>query len=462
MPCNNPRGINARVQFRPVADRLTVIDTASIIRTIPSPTPPNMSITPPIATTPALLSTSAIPIPSTAIIPVPSTSAIPVPSTTTSIAIPPASTSIIAPQTPTPLPPPSLSPTPSPTPTSTGQPHTDAPATTLTTQSPSQFVIESTLTSIINNTPTTITLIITSTNQPNLVTTSGTATHVTTTSPGAGAGGATSGNSAGGGLSGPALIAVAVIVPVFTLAIVAIVLILYFKKKRRSRNNVLVKGGVMDGAVAPEEGRDGTYEMDSADNTGYRGWGSTAGGQKTTIAGSNSAGYPISSSVGNTVSDGGYNNSAGTGSPGYLGNVSELYSGVNTPSSPVYPDSIGLLAAGRVAPSPAFTEASTMGVMPSFDSGGGLNRGISNASSNYSAVTHSDQSDYDRGQPHYYGPDVQEYDAAYFSNGSNMYYDPSNPPPVIRDVEARRNTRIETPTSPHSPQHGSSGIAQNF
>ncbi|RPB28531.1 hypothetical protein L211DRAFT_833506 [Terfezia boudieri ATCC MYA-4762] len=50
-----------------------------------------------------------------------------------------------------------------------------------------------------------------------------------------------------------------------------------------------------------------------------------------------------------------------------------------------------------------------------------------------------------------------------FSNGPNMYYDDtSNPPPVIRDVQARRNTRIETPTSAHFPQQGSSGIAQNL
>ena len=317
-------------------------------------------------------------------------------------------------------------------------------------------------TTLISGTQATITYTVTSTYlTTDLATTSGTATQVTTTSSGAVETSAKSGNSVGGGLSGPALVAVAVIIPLFILAIVGIALILYFRKRRKN-NNILTKGGVIDrAAVAPEEGRDGTYEMDSADNAGYRGWGSTAGGRKTTVAGSNTAGYPISSTE-NTVSDGGYNNPAGAGVPGYSGTVSELYSGINTPSSPVYPDSIGLLAAGRVAPSPAFTE-STMGVLPTFDSGGGLNRGISNASSNYSAVTHSDQSDYDRGQSHYYGSDTQEYDAAYFSNGSHMYYDdPSNPPPVIRDVEARRNTRIETPTSAHSPQHGSSGLAQNF
>lgn len=54
-----------------------------------------------------------------------------------------------------------------------------------------------------------------------------------------------------------------------------------------------------------------------------------------------------------------------------------------------------------------------------------------------------------------------------------MYYDESMPQhgpygdgtyggghPVIRDVPARRNTRIENPSV--FPQQGSSGIAQNF
>ena len=429
------------------------------------------------STAPTIMSTapSIVPIPTLPGTPTLVSPTVVAPTPTTSAAAPPTlapSTPIITSPVPTPTPPPL--PTPASTPVPTTQVLSEppqvlseppqAPTTTQTPPSFTEIVIESVQT--INSTPTTITVTITSTNGPlitDLATTSGTATDVTTTSSGTvGTSGAQSGSSVGGGLSGPALVAVAVIVPVFILAILGIALILYFKKRRRNDSSVLTKGGVMDGtAVAPEEGRDGAYEMDSAGGAGYRGWGSTAGGRKTTVSGSNSAGYPISS-VGNTVSDGGYNNSPSPGAPGYVGNASELYTGANAPSSPIYPDSIGLLAAGRVAPSPA-SESSTMGALPTFNTGGGgLNRGISNASSNYSVVTHSDQSDYDRGQSRY-GTDAQEYDAAYFSNGTNMYYDdPSNPPPVIRDVEARRNTRIETPTSAHSPQQGSSGIAQNF
>jgi hypothetical protein len=53
-----------------------------------------------------------------------------------------------------------------------------------------------------------------------------------------------------------------------------------------------------------------------------------------------------------------------------------------------------------------------------------------------------------------YTPEVGAY-------GVPAQYQPQ-PPPVIRDVTARRNTRIETPTSAHFPQQGNSGIAQNF
>lgn len=262
-------------------------------------------------------------------------------------------------------------------------------------------------------------------------------------------------------MNGPALIAVAVIVPVVILALIGVVLLFYFKKRRTDRNAQTkgpVAGGIIGGgAPPPDTDREGTYEMNEADGAGYRGWGSTVGGRKTTVA--SSSGYPMSS-VGKTASDGGYSNSASVGPPGYTGN------GMHTPVSPVYPDSTGLLTVDRAVPSPAFTESSTIGAMPTFDShnSGGLNRGVSNASSNYSAMTHSDQSDFDQRQSQqYYGPNAQEYDGAYFSNGANMYYDdPTNPPPVIRDVQARRNTRIETPTSAHFPQQGSSGIAQNF
>jgi len=298
--------------------------------------------------------------------------------------------------------------------------------------------------------------------------TSDTSSATTTTSTGTvQTGGANTNPRVGGGLSGGALIAVAVIVPVVIIAVVVVGLVLYFRRRKTNRNAPTkrpVAGGIVGGdGPPPGSDRDGAYEMNETDSAGYRGWGSTVRNPKSTVAGS--SGYPMPS-VGKAVSDGGYSSPASASLPGYTGNISELYGGVNAPASPVFPDSAGLLAADRTAPSPAFTESSTIGAMPTFDSHNseGLNRGISNASSNYSAMTHSDQSDFDQRQSQqYYGQNAQDYDAAYFSNGTNMYYDDtSNPPPVIRDVQARRNTRIETPTNAHFPQQGSSGIAQNF
>ncbi|KAF8418506.1 hypothetical protein EV426DRAFT_313669 [Tirmania nivea] len=372
----------------------------------------------------------------------------------------PTSTAATSPPPPPP-PPPTSTPksTPTSTPTSTPISTPTASATTTTVG-----VIESTT---INGTPTTVTVTVTSTNlsAPSNPTSD---TYSATTSTGTvQTGGANTSHSVGGGLSGGALIAIAVIVPVVILAVLAVGLVLYFKRRKTNRN-VPPKGpvasGIIGGGGPPlDSDRGGVYEMNETDSAGYRGWGSTVRNPKSTVAGS--SGYPISS-VGKTVSDGGYSNPASASPPGYTGNMSELYGGVNAPASPVFPDSAGLLAVDRAAPSPVFTESSTIGAIPTFDShnSGGLNRGISNASSNYSAMTHSDQSDLDQRQSQqYYGPDAQDYDAAYFSSGPNMYYDDtSNPPPVIRDVQARRNTRIETPTSAHLPQHGSSGIARNF
>ena len=226
-----------------------------------------------------------------------------------------------------------------------------------------------------------------------------------------------------------------------------------------------VASGDGGGAPPPAGERGGAYEMDESDGGGYRGWGSTAG-RKTPMTSSVGTGYP-KSTMGKSVSEAGYSNNTSI-SPGY-GNGGDMYNAAPiSPISPIFSDSTASTAApllGAPAPSPAFTESSIIGAMPTFESnaGGGLNRGISNASSNYSEMSQSDQSEYDQRQSHYYGPDAQEYDASYFSNRPKMYYDESsNPPPVIREVQARRNTRIETPTSAHFPQQGSSGIAQNF
>jgi hypothetical protein len=91
-----------------------------------------------------------------------------------------------------------------------------------------------------------------------------------------------------------------------------------------------------------------------------------------------------------------------------------------------------------------------------------VRRGPSNASSSYSATGRSDGSG-DAPIGVAYGGGNQYYDQY---GGGNPYTDNAynGPPaeagsPVIRDVTARRNTRIENPA--HYPQQ-TAGISQNF
>lgn len=112
---------------------------------------------------------------------------------------------------------------------------------------------------------------------------------------------------------------------------------------------------------------------------------------------------------------------------------------------------------------PISGEAEALGVMgPAASGNRDINRGPSNASSSYSAANRSDGSG-----------EVPAAGGAYYNN----QYDTGNPygetqygsppgnraevsgQPVIRDVQARRNTRIENPS--HFPQQ-SAGISQNF
>jgi hypothetical protein len=90
-----------------------------------------------------------------------------------------------------------------------------------------------------------------------------------------------------------------------------------------------------------------------------------------------------------------------------------------------------------------------------------IRRGTSNASSAYSAGVHSEGSEdahmVNAGTGHYY-----DENSAYYHPSQAQYGDPTygSAAPVIRDVQARRNTRIENAAV--YPQQGNAGIAQNF
>ena len=178
----------------------------------------------------------------------------------------------------------------------------------------------------------------------------------------------------------------------------------------------------------------GPYEMKEDASSGYRGWGST------TAAGS--TGRKAST----TMSGGGGAYSDAT-SP-TRGGVSDTRSGeplMGDRGSPT-PDGEVL---GAMGPSTANNRVD-------------VHRGPSNASSSYSVGARSDRSD-DMPIGGGYGGNTG-YDQY---GGGNPYTD--NPArqntaempgqPVIRDVTARRNTRIEN--TGHYPQQ-SAGISQNF
>ncbi|KAI5840651.1 hypothetical protein DFP73DRAFT_168388 [Morchella snyderi] len=429
------------------------------------------------------------------------------PLSSSSSTAPPITTSQIVPTT--------TQPTTSPTPTS---PATTPTSTTLTTPSivtATQAPITSTFETVIvttvspsNETPRTVTQTITSTNispggggvatvLSSVLTSSPEATRTSTAEQPTSSSGQNS-NAGGGGLNGTGKVVVAVIVPIIGVAFVAILVLFLWKRRQKTRADAEARrkeveeygynpndphGGAASAAAgvgvarSNSNGEETLYEMTESDGAGYRGWGSTNGGRKASNMGSSVGTSVPMSPVGMAFSDGGFTQQQQQ-QQNIIGPVPDGYTGVATsPSTSTFPAGNSPSVDGSNAPlihgsRPLTADSSVIGAMngpAAAENPGGIHRGISNASSNYSAMTQSDQSDI--GQPishhdaQYYGVDDGYEDAYYSSRNPAHPYSGDNgygPAPVIRDVSARRNTRIETPTSTHFPQQGNSGIAQNF
>ncbi|EEH08677.1 conserved hypothetical protein [Histoplasma capsulatum G186AR] len=262
------------------------------------------------------------------------------------------------------------------------------------------------------------------------------------------------GGSGSGGLSAGGTIALAVVLPVVSVALI-ILLILWWWRKRKARkiaeeerkqeieeyrfnpNNdpLLPAVGNFDDGALPKDGNNG----------GYRGWG-------TTNATSRKLSTNLSSGAGGiTASDNGSN-------PGPPRPVSPLDDSIpyEDDHRPVSGDYSGLdpAAAGMLAHPNSNPNANSRDIR----------RGPSNASSAYSNANRSDVSD-DLPIPGGAPGTAQYYDDPYYTDGAGQpggafAENPYNAPPVIRDVQARRNTRIENPSV--FPQQGNAGIAQNF
>lgn len=287
---------------------------------------------------------------------------------------------------------------------------------------------------------------------------------------------ASSDNGSNSGMNGTAKVVIAVVVPIIGVALIAIALLFFWKKRRRdkentekSRKEVEEYGynpnssptGMLGGGGTSSNGEDGTYDM-VEDSVGYRGWGSTNGGRKVSnLSSSVGTSQPLSP-VGLAFIEGNYQEN-GNG-----------YGGV--PTSPgAAPSMDGNMSNAPLITTPPGNRPGTAdsnvvvamtGTLPSGNTGG-IHRGISNASSNYSTMTHSDQSDNGIPPAHYdvqhYGVDGGYDDGHNYSGPYQQYPEAAyGSPPVIREVQARRNTQIETPTNTHFPQQGNSGIAQNF
>lgn len=262
-------------------------------------------------------------------------------------------------------------------------------------------------------------------------------------------------------------IAVAVVVPIAAIALIVVGL-LFFWKKRKARKSAkeqrktemeeygfnpnndptLPSGGAAYGENKSEEAEGGA---------GYRGWRATNSAttrKPSTNLGSGRGG------IGVALSDGG-SNGVGNGyqtSPSY---------GTERPSDGQSNEP--LVGSPGARPTTGDSDLAALGAAPVAGSARqdrGIHRGPSNASSAYSTgPARSEVSDdIPAAGSAPAGPYYHE-DSPYYNDGHGQpgsYGDNSfgGGQPVIRDVQARRNTRIEKPSI--FPQPGSSGIAQNF
>lgn len=369
----------------------------------------------------------------------------------------------------------------SPTPTSVST--TTAPDTTSVTSIPpsttyvppttvAPTTVVTSITSIVTQTPSdggqsAIVTTITST-QP-VVTYTPTASEVSTRSSASASASQTalsaSGDSASSkGLSSGATIAIAVIIPI--AAVIGLVILgIWFWRRRKAKKNAeeLRKNEMAEYGFNPNT--DPTLPVaaaytdggsDGNEDSGYRGWGATSSTARkpSTTLGSNSRAAAMGGGM--AISE--------NGSHGY-GTQPSPNAPSDDPLVQGYTDAGAGTGAGVAAAVAGGTAAGSNRNRYSAVSSG-IHRGPSNASSQYSAngpamseaesdQQHMPNTDYYNNEvPYNIYNDVQPGHGPY-GDGT---YPQQNDQPVIRDVQARRNTRIER--APTFPQQG--GISQNF
>ncbi|KAK5104274.1 hypothetical protein LTS08_002161 [Lithohypha guttulata] len=278
-------------------------------------------------------------------------------------------------------------------------------------------------------------------------------------------------SSDSGGLSNGATIAIAVIIPI--VAVIALIIFgLWFWRRRKAkkdaeelRKNEMAEYGFNPNndptlPVAAAAYTDGASEGN--DDSGYRGWGATTASNRkpSTTLGSNSRAGALAGLNGTALSD--------YGSQGYGSGVQPSPSaetgsdGTQDPLVHGYPEAATAGAVGAAA----FAAGSRNNRYSQASAPSGIHRGPSNASSAYSGVVAHSEADSDVPEMPTQRPYYQEevpyniYNDVQPGHGpyGDATYSGQGDQPVIRDVQARRNTRIER--APTFPQQG--GIAQNF
>lgn len=244
---------------------------------------------------------------------------------------------------------------------------------------------------------------------------------------------------ASSGLSTGGKTAIAVVIPLVVVALLVLGALFFWRKRKQRKNNEderrkEVEEYGFNPNHDPTLPAVGMAPQMAEDSSGYRGWGNTATSSGRKASTTLTSGMTYSDSNSNP---GGY---ASPHSP------THAYSD-NTSNDPLVNGRRETLDADGIA---------ALGAAPNAgQNNAGVARGPSNASSSYSAANHSDNSgDY---------PGMNNnYDQAGYGSYQEGPYGGSGAAggqPIIRDVSARRNTRIENAS--HWPQ-GNSGVATNF
>ncbi|EHY56152.1 hypothetical protein ABEF92_005232 [Exophiala dermatitidis] len=373
----------------------------------------------------------------------PETTPTPTPTSISSVSIPPSTT--VVETTPTP--------TSSPSVVAVTATVTETPSSTGGTQSPSVVIVTSTY----SPDPTT----------SQVSTASSASRHSSSSStPSALSASGSSSGSSHHKLSSGAKTAIAVIIPIVVIA-AALLAGFFFWRKRKARKDAeeLRKNEMAEYGFNPNSDPTlaagvGAYTDNQSephdDNSGYRGWGATSSNRKaSTTLGSNglAAGGPALSESSSQPGGYAYQTSPNGASDHY--SADPLMNG-----HPEGGDGVAALGAAGAAG----------GLSRSRSGAADIRRGPSNASSAYSVGHQSEASSDTHNMP---GPYYQEevpyniYNDAAASHGpygdgsygGDGTYAGNGGQPVIRDVQARRNTRIErAPTFPQTQ----GGIAQNF